>query len=113
MDAYKSAVMWYGAGILPAMRKMTRATVQAIAQEASELSGERPLQHIHTKEFVVPSWSPVKLTGVQVIALMVTSLWCLCGEREDIAHPIIETWPIREMIALAGAKEKQVELAIV
>lgn len=104
-EQMKMAVMWYMVGQLPELRKYPYALVKQITEEASQLSAENALHLVHTKEYVVPSWGPQKLSGGQVISLMVAGLWVLCGEDECIAHPVVDQWPIREALALCGKKE--------
>ena len=99
-------IMCYGMSYLPRLRRLTREQVLKVAGEAQELSGQCPLHQYHQAEFKVPSFDPeALLTGGQVIALMVFGLWVLCGEDERLAAPLLDKWPIREVVMLTNARE--------
>lgn len=101
-EAAKMAVLYYGAGFLPKLRQLTREQVQAVAQEAGDENNKCPLWLHNKPQFALPSWdAKKKLTGCEVIALMVFSIWVLCGESFELAGPIVAAWPIREALALA------------
>lgn len=100
------AVMWFGVGMLPLLRRMPLERVQKIANEASDISVMTPLHLMGPdKQFVVPSWNDEKLSGCQVITLMVFGLWVMCGEDKEAARPLYEKWPIAEAVLLANARE--------
>ena len=101
--AMYGSVMWHMAAMLPRLRTMTREQVTLVADEANQHGMEFPL-HLATKKdkFDVPSWSKEKLSGMQCVALMVGSLWILCNEDENLAAPLMNTWPIREAVLLAS-----------
>lgn len=99
--ALTGAVMWHGAAILPRLRAMDWKQVQAVANQAAEHSLEFPLHMAGPKDkFKVPLWSDKELSGAQVIALMVFSLWVLCGEQEEMCSGLVEVWPIKETVFL-------------
>lgn len=101
--ALAGAVMFHGASMLPRLRTMTRKEVSDLSLQACVHNMEFPLHMATAKDkFDVPLWSDKPLSGAQVIALMVTSLWMLCNEDEHLCGPLVERWPIREMVALAG-----------
>ena len=98
-----SAVMWYGAAFLPLLRQMPYVLVQKIAEQANQHSLEFPLHMAGPKDkFSVPLWHEEKLSGAQVIALLVTCLWTLCGEKEEMCEELVRAWPIREMVLLTS-----------
>lgn len=100
--------MLHGVASLRRLREMPYATVQQIGREANQLNMECPLflpEYAGKAQFLVPSYSPEKLSGAQVLAVMVFSLWVMCGESEDNAAPLVRAWPIREAVMLAGKKE--------
>ena len=101
--ALVGAVVFHGASMLPRLRTMTRKEIDAAAQQARVHSMEFPLHMATAKDkFDVPLWSDQSLSGAQAIALMVASLWMLCNEDDRLCGPLVERWPIREMVALAG-----------
>lgn len=101
--ALYGAVLWHMASMLPKLREKTREEVQALADQANKHSLEFPLHMAGPKDrFDVPLWSGTKLSGAQCIALMVASLWVLCGEEEKRAEPLMRAWPIREAVMLAS-----------
>lgn len=101
-ESLKFAVLFYGADFLPQLRKLSPTQIRTVADEASHISLTHPLHHCPAAEFVVPAWDKEKkLTSGQVIALMVFSLWIICGENEQTAAPLVEAWPIREAVLLA------------
>ncbi|SRR5258707_14519 len=100
-------IVFYGAAYLPRLRAMPRDQVRTIAEQASEQSDQAPLHQSHEPIFQVPAWEPDKrLTGGQVITLLVLSLWVLCGENEQVAAPLVEAWPIREILVLCDHEPK-------
>jgi len=83
------AIMWHGAAFLPRLRQMPYVLVQKIAEQANQHSLEFPLHLAGPKDkFSVPLWQE-KLSGAQVIALLVTCLWVLCGEREEMCEGLV------------------------
>lgn len=104
--ALYGAVMFHGASMLRRLRAMTFNEVNDIAIQAGEHNLTFPLHLATPKDkFDVPAWSDKSLSGAQVIALMVMSLWVLCREKEELCTALVETWPIREAVVLAsGAK---------
>lgn len=100
--ALYGAVMWHMAAMLPRLRELERPQVQAIADQANKPNVEFPLHLAGPKpRFDVPLWSDKPLTGAQVMALIVASLWVLCGESEEAAEPLLRAWPIKEAVMLA------------
>lgn len=98
----RMAVMWYGAGFLPKLRVLPIDDLEKVLKEAGDCSMRSPLHLMHKPEFSVPSWSEEKLTGGQVIALMVFGLFVRLGEREKLAGPLMNSWPeIRQALVLA------------
>ncbi len=105
--ALTGCITFYGAAYLPRLRGLPRHHVQAIAKQTSEQSDHAPLYQTPQPIFHVPAWDPdKKLTGGQVITLLVLSLWVLCGENEQVAAPLVESWPIREIVLLCNAPRK-------
>ncbi len=102
------AVMWFGAGMLPRLRTISREQLQQVAEQAGEISLGYPLHMAGpAKQFLVPQWDATnKLSGCQVVALMVFGLWVLCNEDKEIAGGLYDSWPIAEAVLLAGAKER-------
>lgn len=106
-DLLKIAVMWYGAGILPRLRAMDREGLQRLTNKASQLSQECPLHLIHAPEFEILELDSEKLTGGQVIAVMVFGLYVLCGENDKMAGALLESWPeIKMAKALVDGPKK-------
>ena len=100
-----SAIMWHGAAFLPLLRQMPWEQVQKIAEQASQHSLENPLHLMGAaKNFSVPLWQQEKMSGAQVLALMVFSLWVLCGEDEQKAEPLVRAWPIKETVLLCKSQ---------
>ncbi len=96
-------ITFYGAAYLPKLRALPRNRVQAIAEQASQQSDRAPLHQTPEPIFEVPEWEPDKrLTGGQVLTLLVLSLWVLCSENEQVAAPLVESWPIREILMLCN-----------
>ena len=93
--------MWHMAAMLPRLRTMTREQVTLVADEANQHGMEFPL-HLATKKdkFDVPSWSKEKLSGMQVIAIIVASLFVMCDEDFDRCAPLADVWPLKEAVAL-------------
>ncbi len=101
--ALTGCITLYGAAYLPRLRNLPRQHVQAIAEQASSESDRAPLHQTSEAIFHVPAWDPdKKLTGGQVLTLLVLSLWVLCGENEQVAAPLLESWPIREILLLCN-----------
>jgi hypothetical protein len=101
-------IVFYGAAYLPRLRAMPRHRVQAIAEQASEQSDHGPLHQTPEPIFQVSAWDPDnRLTGGQVITLLVLSLWVLCGENEQVAAPVMEAWPIREILLLCNSSSER------
>lgn len=104
--------MWHGAAFLPLLRQMPYDQVQKIADQANQHSLEFPLHMAGPKDkFSVPLWQEEKMSGAQVLALLVFSLWVLCGEDEQKTEPLLKAWPIRETCLLCqtapvGARSK-------
>lgn len=104
-EALKMAVLWHGVAFLPKLRELPRAQLQQACDQASALSGERVL-HVQPDassqefELVTFPWHK-KLSGAQVIAVMVFGLWVLMGEREEMCSALVEAWPIRDALILA------------
>jgi len=101
--ALYGAVMMHGAAVLPRLRTISPVELSNIMSETNTINMGTPL-HLAGSEpqFIVPSWTTEKLAGAQVLALMVFSLWVACGEREEQARPLLQAWPIREAVMLAG-----------
>ena len=99
--ALYGAVMFHGAAFLPRLRTLPYDQVQKIADQANKHSLEFPLHLAGRDKFSVPLWQEEKMSEAQVMALMVTSLWVLCGENEQMAEPLVRAWPIREMCLLS------------
>lgn len=103
--ALKCAIMWHGVAFLPRLRAMPFEQLRLACTQASDLSGERVL-HMRpdaaSQEFELLAfpWHR-KLSGAQVIAVMVFGLWVLCGEREEMCSGLVEAWPIRDALFLA------------
>ena len=90
----RAAVTWYIAAALPRMRQMTPADIQAISEACSTLADADPLHLVPGERYQVHGWqSAAKLTGRQVVALLITALWLLCGEDRDKAAPLLSTFP--------------------
>lgn len=101
--ALYGAILFHSAAFLPRLRELPRDQVQKIAEQADQHSLEFPLHLAGPKDkFHVPLWQEEKLSGAQVMALMVMSLWCLCGEKEENCLGLVEAWPIREATLLAS-----------
>lgn len=102
---WKTAIMWYGVGMLPKLRAMTREQLMAVMKQAEEHSLMNPLHLMGPKpQFDVPLWSLKQLTGAQCVALLVFGLWVIQGEREDMAAGLMSDWgeTIRLAIMLAS-----------
>lgn len=96
-EALHMAVLWYGAGMLPRLRQMTSDERLKMLQQADKLNMHEPL-HMHpARDLEVPLWSEQKLSGGQVIALIVFGLWVQCGEKEDVAGALLDEWPETRM----------------
>jgi len=101
--ALYSAIMWHGAAFLTLLRQMPYEQVQKIAEQASQHSLEFPLHMAGPKDkFSVPLWREEKMSGAQVMALLVTCLWVLCGEKEEMCEGLVRAWPIREIVTLTS-----------
>lgn len=105
MHMLKMAVMWHGVAFLPHLRAMKFEALRAVCNVASDLSGQRVLHmqpDVSSREFEIEGfpWHN-KLSGAQVIAVMVYGLWVLCGEREEMCSSLVEAWPIREALILS------------
>ncbi len=105
--ALTGCIIFYGAAYLPRLRDLPRHQVKTIAEQASNESDRAPLHQMPKPIFHVPAWEPdKKLTGGQVITLLVLCLWVLCGENEQVAAPLVESWPIMEILLLCNAPRK-------
>jgi hypothetical protein len=105
--AMYASVMFHGASMLRRLRKLDKDTLLKVSDEAMQHSLDTPLQHYPDKKnFLVPSWSPDKLSGMQVVALMIFSLWILCNEKEDRCPQLVERWPIKEAVELANTNHQ-------
>jgi len=103
-DELKMAVLWYGVEMLPRLRSLPIVRLNELTYQASQISEQQPLHLCQEPQFVIPAWDPnKKLTGGQVIALMVFGLWVTCGENEDMAAALANRWPVREAVKLAKA----------
>jgi hypothetical protein len=97
------SVMFHMAAMLPMLREMSEEQVTLISDEANQHSMEFPLHAATDKDkFSVPSWKEDKLSGMQVVALMVASLWILCKEDASRCQPLVDKWPIREAVLLSN-----------
>ena len=100
--------MFHGAAMLPRLRSLPFNTLKKIGDELTQHNCDNPLwmqPYASDKRFNAPSWGEEKLSGCQVIALMVFALWVAVGEKEDMASSLCETWPIREAVIMAGTRE--------
>jgi len=92
--ALRIAIMWYGASMLPILRRKTKEEISSLLKEVQEISGEHPVHLIREEKFVCPSFSKdKKLSGGQVMALMVFGLYVVLGERDELAGGLIDNWP--------------------
>ncbi len=103
--ALRMAVMWHGVAFLPRLRALPRAELHRACTQASDLSGERVLHmapDAASQEFELPAfpWHR-RLSGAQVIAVMVFGLWVLCDEREELCSGLVEAWPVRDAMVLS------------
>lgn len=104
--ALYGSVMFHGAAMLPRLRGLSFDQLRTIADEAGVPCCEFPLwmqPYASEKRFLIPAWGESKLSGCQLVALIVFTLWVMVGEREDMASSLCETWPIKEAVAMAGA----------
>jgi hypothetical protein len=103
----KQTVCVFGASYLPRLRRLPREQVQAIADEASAQTLLSPVWTVHEPRYTVSSYGHThqQFTGVQVIALLVFSLWVLCGEDEKLAAPLVAAWPIKLAVLLASHEQ--------
>lgn len=100
--ALYGAIMMHGAAVLPRLRTISETVLANILSETNTVNMSTPLHLAGSQpQFIVPSWTTEKLTGAQVLALMVFSLWVACGEREEQARPLLQAWPIREAVLIA------------
>lgn len=103
--ALKMSIMWHGVAFLPYLRELPFDQLKLACTQASDLSGERVL-HMNpdasSQEFELSAfpWHK-KLSGAQVITVMVFGLWVLCGERGEMCSALVEAWPIRDALFLA------------
>ncbi len=104
-EALKMAVMWHGVAFLPALRALPYDQLKQACDQASALSGERVLHmqpDASSQEFELAAFPwKTKLSGAQVIAVMVFGLWVSMGEREGMCSALVEAWPIRDALILA------------
>jgi len=104
------AVMWHGVAMLPRLREWhANGLLPFVMNEANDLNGEQPL-HLNpfasTASLVVRSWDPdKKLTGCQVLALMVFSFWVTVGEDPAMCESLYDAWPIAEAVMLCPREE--------
>jgi hypothetical protein len=102
-EAWHQAVMWYGVGMLPALRRMTSSQRQKLLSEVRAVMMSNPVHMCREKQFLIPSWSRGKLTGGQIAALAVYGLWVHVGEIEDLVRGLLGNWPeIKDACALAS-----------
>src|SRR5690349_652955 len=98
------AVMWHGVEMLPKLRSLAIVRLNEVTYQAARISEQQPLHLCQEPQFVIRAWEPgKKLTGGQVIALMVFGLWVTCGENEELAAALADKWPVREAVKLARA----------
>lgn len=102
--AMYGSVMFHLASMLPRLREIGTLDpdlLSRVAEESGQISMEFPLHLATDKDrFDVPSWSKEKLSGMQVVSLMVGSLWVMCNEDETRCAPLVEKWPIKEACVL-------------
>ena len=96
--ANTTAIYWHFKAFLPRMRTLPPAHQQTVGQLASELCLREPVL-MTRKEFAVAPFGEV-LTGAQVVALLVTALWTLCGENTNAATGLLTHWPDLPLYAL-------------
>lgn len=110
-ESMKIAVMWYGVGMLPMLRKASREQLICIMKEADKHNMAEPLWMCPKPQFMVPCWSEQPLTGCQVIALMVFGLWVSCEESEELASGLMNYWGdyIKTAVTLCGEIECHVK----
>jgi hypothetical protein len=97
-EAAKAAVCFYGVDLLPRLRALEREQLAALAREASEISCTTPL-HMASGPHRLEGWEG-ELTGLQVVALMVFGLYVLQLENPDLCEPLMEAWPIADVLFL-------------
>ena len=110
MDALQMQVLWKGVSVLPRLRAMEPNNFRQLLSELNSLNGEVPLHLFHElpkalkDKIVFPSWSPLPVTGVETIALMVFTLWVTMGERADACLSLCDAWPVNEVLLLVDGK---------
>lgn len=115
-EALKMAVLWHGVAFLPKLRTLPVDQLRAACNQASDLSGVRVL-HMRpdaaSQEFELPAfpWHS-KLSGAQVITIMVFGCWVLCGEREELCSGLVEAWPIRDALTLSPTPNQPARLPV-
>jgi hypothetical protein len=105
-ESFRMAVMFHGVALLPKLRALTRDQLHETIGSASRYMVERPLfcvPHVNTREHVLPHL-PAPMSGAQVVAAAVFGLYVALGENDELAGPLVENWPVREALAIAGPR---------
>lgn len=106
-------IMWHGVSMLPALRAMSDESLESLIREAAEKNLIEPLHLAATPQFVLPTNGDKKLTGGEVIAIMIFGSWVLHGERhsqaiglkgtpdESLCGGLVHNWPeIRDALMI-------------
>jgi hypothetical protein len=106
-EAAKAAVCFYGVDILPKLRAMDRRARRKLLKRAGRLCLRTPLQYSRGPH-TFPEWPWGGLSGLQVVAVMVFGLWVEQFERPALCAPLMEAWPIAEVLFLVdGPGERE------
>ena len=88
-----NALFSYCLSFVPKLRGLPEDEILMIAKECSDIALENPLYYINEPKFELSFLAGRKFTGLQVMALMISCLWVLCGEREDVAGGLVHRYP--------------------
>lgn len=104
-QSLRNAILCYGMAFLPKLRELTFERRRSLLNEVQAICGEHPLHMLPKPKFVLENWSKDKLSGAQVLTLMILGIWLHMGERKDLCGALIDTWPILEIVKLEKIRD--------
>ncbi len=106
--AWNMSLMWYLAAYLPVLRQKPRPEILIIAQQCNEFNLREPLHLMPpAKRYEISDWQEgEKLTGNQVVALLIGCIWLLAGDSEENGYSLLLSFPfIKDALILARENE--------
>jgi len=78
--------------------------IDLILAECDVESQRNPLQHIRGGLFI-PSFREESMSGLQVVAIMVLSLYIKTGENREVSDALFSSWPLERVLNVLDSKK--------